>query len=197
MMNSDTNTALLIMDVQQGQVSAVKADESPLIGRIGRAIEGARLQGIPIFFVTLEFRDGHPEVDPQNRMVGGLAQAGAFKRGSEEATIYQALAPEAQDIVVRKVRVSAFSGSDLEIVLRAQDIDTLILTGISTGGVVLSTVREAADKDFRIVVLADGCFDPDPEVHSVLTEKIFPRQTDVLTVDEWVDRINETSNATA
>ena len=130
-------------------------------------------------------------------MAGGLAQAGAFKRGSEEAAIYQALAPEAQDIVVHKVRVSAFSGSDLEIILRAQDIDTLVLTGISTGGVVLSTVREAADKDFRIVVLADGCFDPDPEVHSVLTEKIFPRQTDVLTVDEWVDRINETSNATA
>jgi nicotinamidase-related amidase len=96
-------------------------------------------------------------------MVGGLAQAGAFKRGSEEATIYQALAPEEQYIVVRKGRVSAFSGSDLEVVLRAQDIDTLVLTGISTGGVVLSTVREAADKDFRIVLLADGCFDPMPK----------------------------------
>jgi nicotinamidase-related amidase len=65
------------------------------------------------------------------------------------------------------------TGSGLEIVPRAQDIDTLILTGISTGGVVLSTVREAADKDFRIVVLADGCLDPDPEFHAVLTEKIF------------------------
>jgi nicotinamidase-related amidase len=194
-MNTDTHTALLVMDVQQGQVSAVKADESPLIGRIGRAIEGARLQGIPIIFVTLEFREGHPEVVPQNRMAGGLAQAGAFKRGSEEATIYQALAPGDQDVVVRKVRVSAFSGSDLEIVLRAQGIDTLILTGISTSGVVLSTVREAADKDFRIVVLADGCFDPDPEVHAVLTEKVFPRQTDVLTVDEWVARINAYASA--
>jgi nicotinamidase-related amidase len=77
-----------------------------------------------------------------------VAQAGAFKRGSEEATIYQSLAPEDQDIVVRKVRVSAFSGSDLEILLRALDIDTLILPGISTGGVVLSTVCEAADKTF-------------------------------------------------
>jgi nicotinamidase-related amidase len=196
-MNIDTHTALLILDVQQGQVSAVKADESPLIGNIGRAIEGARLQGIPIYFITLEFRDGHPEVDRQNRMAGGLAQAGAFKRGSEEATIYQALAPQDQDIVVRKVRVSAFSGSDLEILLRAQGIDTLILTGISTGGVVLSTVREAADKDFRIVVLADGCFDPDPEVHAVLTDKIFPRQADVLTVAEWADRISGSSNGTA
>jgi len=196
-MNNDTHTALLVMDVQQGQVSAVKAEESPLIGRIGRAIEGARLQGIPIIFVTLEFRNGHPEVDPQNRMAGGLAQAGAFKSGSAEATIYQALAPEDHDIVVRKVRVSAFSGSDLEVVLRAQDIDTLVLTGISTSGVVLSTVREAADKDFRIVVLADGCFDPDPQVQAVLTEKVFPRQADVLTVDEWIVRSNETSNATA
>jgi nicotinamidase-related amidase len=51
--------------------------------------------------------------------------------------------------------------------------------------VVLSTLRQAADLDYGLVVLADGCLDTDPEVHRVLTEKVFPRQADVLSVAEW------------
>jgi nicotinamidase-related amidase len=92
--------------------------------------------------------------------------------------------------VVTKRRVSAFSGSDLDVVLRAAEVDTIVLTGIATSGVVLSTAREAADRDFSLVVLSDGCLDADPEVHRVLTEKIFPRQADVMTVADWVAAIN-------
>ena len=61
-----------------------------------------------------------------------------------------------------------------------------MLCGISTSGVVLSTVRDGADHDFRIVVLEDGCFDRDPEVHRVLTEKVFPRQAEVVSIDDFV-----------
>jgi nicotinamidase-related amidase len=72
------------------------------------------------------------------------------------------------------------------MILRAGDIDHLVLTGIATSGVVLSTLRQAADLDFALTVLADGCLDADPEVHRVLTEKVFPRQADVTTVADWV-----------
>jgi len=82
--------------------------------------------------------------------------------------------------------VSASAGSDLEVLLRGLGAGTLVLAGIATSGVVLSTLRQAADLDYRLVVLADACLDADPEVHRVLTEKVFPRQADVLTVDEWV-----------
>jgi len=75
------------------------------------------------------------------------------------------------------------------VILRSQQIDTLILTGIATSGVVLSTLREAADKDFSIKVLSDACLDADPEVHRVLTEKVFPRQADVMSVGEWSDTL--------
>jgi len=61
----------------------------------------------------------------------------------------------------------------------------MVLTGIATSGVVLSTVREASDKDYQLTVLADACGDGDEEVHRVLVEKVFPRQADVLTTDEW------------
>jgi len=77
-------------------------------------------------------------------------------------------------VVVTKRRVSAFTGSDLEVVLRADGMDRLVLAGIATSGVVLSTLRQAADLDYRLTVLADGCLDADPEVHRVLTEKVFP-----------------------
>ena len=60
-----------------------------------------------------------------------------------------------------------------------------MLAGIATSGVVLSTLRQAADPDYRLTVLADGCLDADPEVHRVLTEKVFPRQADVISIADW------------
>ena len=70
-----------------------------------------------------------------------------------------------------------------------RDINTLILAGIATSGVVLSTVRDAADRDYRIFVLSDGCADRDDEVHAVLTQKVFPRQAWVITIAELAGRL--------
>ena len=89
------------------------------------------------------------------------------------------------EIVVTKKRVSAFAGSDLELVLRAHDVGHLVLGGIATSGVVLSTVREAADRDFALTVLEDLCLDADDEVHRVLMTKVFPRQADVINSGNW------------
>lgn len=99
--------------------------------------------------------------------------------------VHSAIAPKPTDVVVTKRRVSAFSGSDLEVVLRAQGISHLVLSGIATSGVVLSTLREAADKDYQLTVLADCCADNDEEVHSVLLTKVFPRQADVIEASAW------------
>jgi nicotinamidase-related amidase len=103
---------------------------------------------------------------------------------SPATAVHERVAPQDGDIVVRKVRVGAFSTTDLDAQLRARGIDTLLLAGVSTSGVVLSTIRDAADKDYRVVVLADLCADLDPQVHATLTEKVFPRQADVVTSAE-------------
>jgi isochorismate hydrolase len=66
------------------------------------------------------------------------------------------VAPAPAEPIVIKRRVSAFAGSDLDLLLRARDIDTLVLTGIAPNGVVLSTLRQAADLDYRLIVLSDG-----------------------------------------
>jgi nicotinamidase-related amidase len=65
------------------------------------------------------------------------------------------------------------------MILRASGIETLLLAGIVTSGVVLSTVRHAADADYRLVVVEDCCADRDAEVHRVLMEKVFARWTTV------------------
>jgi nicotinamidase-related amidase len=78
------------------------------------------------------------------------------------------------------------TGSDLETILRAHRIDHLVLAGIATGSVVLSTLHEASDKDYRLSVLSDGCANRDPEVHTVLLNKVFPRQAEVLTTADWI-----------
>ena len=87
--------------------------------------------------------------------------------------------------MVIKRRVSAFAGSDLDVLLRARRTEHLVLAGIATSGVVLSTLRQAADLDYRLTVLADGCLDADPEVHQVLLRKVFPRQAEVTTIADW------------
>lgn len=75
-------------------------------------------------------------------------------RDDASTQIHPLITPRPDEIVVTKLRVSAFAGSDLEVLLRAKQVATLVLTGIATSGVVLSTPREAADKDFGLVVLS-------------------------------------------
>jgi nicotinamidase-related amidase len=178
-------SALLVMDVQRGIVDRVTGDDGYL-PRLRTAIDAAHAADIPVIYVVVGFRAGYPEVSPHNKSFSALSGSGAFADGDPNAEIHPDVAPQAGDIVVTKKRVSAFAGSDLDMVLRAGGIDSLVLTGIATSGVVLSTVRQAADLDFGLTVLSDGCLDGDPEVHRVLTEKVLARQADILTIDEWV-----------
>jgi nicotinamidase-related amidase len=105
---------------------------------------------------------------------------------SESTQIHPRLAPRQGDILVTKRRVSAFAGSDLDVVLRSLEVDHLVLTGIATSGVVLSTTRQAADLDYRLTIVSDACADADPEVHRVLIEKVFPRQATVVGSIDWI-----------
>jgi nicotinamidase-related amidase len=181
----DDKTVFLVMDVQRGVVARFSDDEGYL-PRLARAVAAARDCGIPVVYVTVGFRPGYPEISPRNRNFSLLAETGSYTAGDEATEVHPAVAPEPGDPIVVKRRVSAFAGSDLDVLLRSLDARTLVLTGIATSGVVLSTLRQAADLDYQLVVLSDGCLDADPEVHRVLTEKLFRRQADVLTVDEWV-----------
>jgi nicotinamidase-related amidase len=177
---------LLVMDFQHGIVERLGAPS--VVDAAGRAVKAARSAGVPVMFVRVALRPGYPEAAESNKAFGAaLASAGdQFTEAHPATQIHAALTPLDGEPVIIKRRVSAFSGSDLDVLLRAAGADTLVLAGISTSGVVLSTLRQAADLDYRLVVLADACADPDPEVHRVLTGKVFPRQALVTTADEWI-----------
>ena len=170
-----TATALLVMDVQESIVA--RFPHPGLLKRLRGTIDAARGAGLPVIYVTIGFRPGAPEISSRNKVFKEVAS----RMSARPNEIHPDVAPAPGDVVVTKRRVSAFAGSDLEMVLRAQGIDHLVLTGIATSGVVLSTLRQAADLDYRLTVLADCCHDNDPEVHRVLLEKVFPRQATVTT----------------
>jgi nicotinamidase-related amidase len=179
------NAALLVMDVQNAVVERFAAGSEDLLATLAVAARAARTARLPVIYVTVAFRPGAPEISPKNRAFAAVGRSGLFGAGGG-AEIHAAVAPEPGDIVVTKKRVSAFTGSDLDVVLRSLQVDALVLTGIATSGVVLSTLRQAADLDFELTVLRDGCADGDEEVHRVLLDKVFPRQASVVTTDEWV-----------
>jgi nicotinamidase-related amidase len=122
-------------------------------------------------------------------MAGMTAGGRALRADAPETQIHERLAPRDGDIVVRKRRVGSFSTTDLHEQLQARGVETIVLAGISTSGVVLSTVRDGADRDYRIVVLSDASTDFDPEVHEFLTTRVFPRQALVMIADELTARL--------
>jgi nicotinamidase-related amidase len=185
-----TSAALLIMDVQDGIVERFVAEDGYL-PRLADAAAAARAACITVIYVTVGFRPGYPEVSDRNKSFAAIAGSGRFAAGDPGARIHPAIAPAAGDLIVTKRRVSAFAGSDLEMLLRAAGIDSLVLAGIATSGVVLSTVRQAADLDYQLTVLADGCLDADPAVHRVLLDKVFPRQAEVTSIAEWVGSLSQ------
>jgi nicotinamidase-related amidase len=188
MYNQHDKAALLVMDMQNGIVSRFAEDEKLL--PIQKAVEVARQHSIPVIFVRVAFSQGYPEINPQNKAFSAISKSSGMTVSDTATQIHQSLHPAPNEPIVTKFRVSAFAGSNLEVILRSYQIDTLILSGIATSGVVLSTLREAADKDYKIKVLSDACLDADPEVQRILMEKIFPRQADVLTVDAWIDTLD-------
>ena len=179
-------SALLVMDLQNGIVARVADQAETLFDTLEGVIAAAREREMPIIFVRVAFRPGAPEVSSRNQGFSALNRSQPMDETSESTQIHPRLAPRQGDVLVTKRRVSAFAGSDLDVVLRSLEVDHLVLTGIATSGVVLSTTRQAADLDYRLTIVSDACADADPEVHRVLIEKVFPRQaTDVGSID-WI-----------
>jgi nicotinamidase-related amidase len=177
-------SALLVMDFQPVVLSSLP-QAVELLKSAAKAVETVRKHNGAIGYVRVAFAPADYAAVPQtNKTFTAVAAAQALSASQQDTAIHPDVAPRPGDIVVRKTRVSAFSTTDLHRQLNARGIDTLILAGVHTSGVILSTVREAADRDYRVVIVEDCVADPDPEVHDLLMRKIFPRQAFLTTTDE-------------
>lgn len=178
------HTALLVMDMQKMLLSTMENPKA-IIEQNKKAIELSRKFGVPVIYVVVGFNEGMHEIHPENKSFGKMLANKNSMDSVKWREITEELPPSPNDPIVVKKRYSAFTGSDLELILRSKNIKHIVLSGIVTSGVVLSTYTEAADKDYKISILSDACRDRDDEVHQLLIEKIFPRSADVLTVAEW------------
>ena len=185
-----SKSALILLDLQNGILNHLKDDKIGYLSRASETIKASRSSEIKIIYVKSCFRPGHPEISTRNFSAARVASYGGFVEGDPSVDISQEISPLENDIIVIKRRVSAFSSTDLDCVLRGLNIDNIVLAGVATSGAVLSTIRQAADLDYRITVIGDLCFDLDPEVHRVLVDKIFPKQAKVLTNEQWIKEVS-------
>ena len=183
-MTGAENTVLLAMDFQNGIAGDDAFASTGVLERARDAVAAARRNNIPVVWVRVALREGHPEL-AATASFAQIAAHGDVDETHASTSIHETLDRHQGEPIVTKRRISAFTGSDLEVLLCGYGASSLVLAGVATSGVVLSTVRQAADLDFELTVLSDACADRDPEVHTVLTEKVFPKQATVLTVADW------------
>jgi nicotinamidase-related amidase len=172
-------TALLVMDYQNGIMGRV-SDGAALLAAARETIDLVRGQGGQIGYVRVGFADGEAPTGTMGSRIGAEAARTTFHADAPATQVHDEVAPQDGDIVVRKTRVGPFLTTDLDAQLRSRGVDTLLLAGISTSGVVLSTVRDGHDRDYRLIVISDLCADPEPDIHEFLVGRIFPRQAEVI-----------------
>lgn len=177
-------TAMLTLDFQKGIFGFVPGAEACVPAAV-KAVEFARNKGIKVIHVGLGFSEGHPEIPDTHPVFSKVKQNNLFVKGSPTAEFHPSLI-KANELVIYKQRVSAFSENQLHMILQSLRIENLVFFGIATSGIVLSTLRRAFDMDYRCTVIKDACFDADPEVHRLLTDKVFANQAAVLTADAFI-----------
>ncbi|MET7639783.1 isochorismatase family cysteine hydrolase [Streptomyces sp. NPDC005438] len=175
-------TALLVMDYQPGILARLPEEEADaLLDRLAGAVADVRASGGTVAHVRVGFTEAEWDAVPAgNRSFAALAERRAMHHEDPATAFHRRLAPREGDITVRKIRYGALSTTDLDRRLRERGISTLVVSGVSTSGVVLSTVMDAADRDYRLLVLSDGVADPDPEVHDVLLHRVLPTRAHLV-----------------
>jgi nicotinamidase-related amidase len=186
-----SRAGVLSMDLQAAIVSIYAKGQDEFLPRVAGVLGAARDRGLKVIHIQEAFRPGLPEISSRNALFVAIKNSPQWQQifQGPSGAIHPAVAPQNEEVVVTKHRISAFAGTDLEMILRAGEIDTLVLLGIATSGVVLFTLLHAVDADYRVVVVKDCCADQDSEVHATLVEKIFPRLVAVTTAAELIDAI--------
>jgi nicotinamidase-related amidase len=182
------HTALLIADFYGAILSTLPhATDRQVIEKTQQLQSAAREAGLFVCYCATVFRPGYVEISERNKVFRERKHSGQPPVSDPVQLIHPAVHPRSGEVVVGKHRVNALYGTALDPIWRANNIDTLIILGYATSGVVLSTVRYAADLDYRLLVVEDCCADQDPGVHDFLTQRIFPRQAEVVSATAVID----------
>lgn len=171
-------TALVVMHYQTDILALFPSVAPTLLSNTRKLCDAARARDVSVYFAKIHFSPGYPEVSPLNRNGQGIRHLGLFV----DDQISPELGRQATEPLIIAHRASVFFGTDLQVRLSAQGIDTLLMVGIASTGVVLSSVAYASDADFRLITVKDCCYDPDQIVHDHLFSTAFESRTTVLSL---------------
>lgn len=181
------NSVLIIADFYAEAMNTVPhALERGVVEKARALQEAARDVGMMVLYTATVFRDGYPEISPRNKTFSSRKSSGQPAVSDPVALIHPLVAPRQGEPVVGKHRVNAFYQTDLDMILRSNGIESLVLFGYATSGVILSMVRYGADADYQLVVVEDCCVDREADVHDFLMNRIFPRQTTIASSAEVI-----------
>lgn len=190
-------TALINVDLQNVFVEGdwpAAPDGLAVVDRINRLAAVCRQAGILVIHTSHVLRPDGSNMG----VLGELAppvRDGLITKGAETAALHKALLIDSQDILLEKPRFGAFYSTDLELILRARGIDTVIISGIATNVCCETTAREAMVRDFRVLFLSDGTAASAmgnatvAELHRATLATLGTVFAQVLTVDEVIQKI--------
>jgi len=182
-----TRTALILGDLQNdflhpdgayGRSGTTDPDIASVPARVAPVAKAMRAAGgwvVSTHFTLVPGRDGEPFISPHLASVRPFLAKGDFLAGSWGQDLVEELKPA--DMMVEKVAFSAFYMSRLEWVLKKADIENLVFTGIVTNGGVASTLRDAHVRDFKTILLSDGCAAFGADVHVTAVDALKPVTT--------------------
>jgi nicotinamidase-related amidase len=182
------STGFLFLDYEVDIVAMVpnSTAKTYFLNQSCRWLEAVRTSGrnsTQIISARVGFRPGYPDVSCRNKFLSPVKNADILIDGTPGTNFYPGFEPKSNEIQFHRSRVSAAYNSELLTLLDSQCIKTVVLTGLFTSIVILSTTRQLADMDFTIYIVQDAVIDPDPTVNEFLFDKILPVQANILTFD--------------
>jgi gluconolactonase len=169
-------SALIVQDMQNDVVSdggawaetgaPQHAKEQNVVENIKRLAEACRAAGIPVIHVHYIVEEGAPGLKQNAPLFQGVKESNALVRGSWGAAPADGLEPQQGDFVVEKMRMSAWEGTKLEVLLAGLGRDTMIVTGAWTNMSIEHTARTGADKGYFMIVPEDGCSTMNADWHN-------------------------------
>ncbi|WP_249688956.1 isochorismatase family cysteine hydrolase [Microvirga sp. 3-52] len=170
--------ALVIMHYQVDVFDILFGKEpSPLLERCNALIQRWRVTGRPVLFPNFSLGEEYEHAPPAtNRQISPYLSTGRFRTGMP----VEGLAIERGDLFYACPRASVFYGTSVGADLRTRGVSTLVMAGISTTGVVLSSVACACDEDYDVRLVGDCCYDPDQNAHEALFRSGFGGRVQVV-----------------
>ena len=172
-MKVDNQKALIIIDYindiahPKGKIakSAPRIKENKIIEKLNKVIEHAREQELLIIFVKVGFNKSYVECPRHSPVFSTAPKYKALELDSWGTEFLDNLNVKNSDCVVIKKRINAFYGTDLEAILKAQNIKHIFLAGTSTNMAIESTARDAHDRDYQVTIISDCCEAFTKEIH--------------------------------